>query len=466
MSISEKRIALDGAYDPERAGERVLVDELPDGVLVMSATGHVKSVNRAFLEMVGRSEAEVMGRPIESIVAEEDMLHLVGVEAMFREATRDASVLFTAADGGSRRLLVCSAKSADLRSILVTTRAAGAVQEELASTTRWAASEQERAQELALARDALAANNLALRAAQEEAHAAYQTLQAEVAARERLEKELRLAQKLEGIGQLAAGVAHEINTPMQYIGDNIAFLGRAFASLSQHLAVAQQALTGETASTLEEAKALLSASNAELKLKFVLANVPKSLLDAKSGVEHVSSIVRAMKSFAHVDQDDKVASDINQAIIDTLTVAQSEYKTVAMVETDLGQLPPVVCFLGRLNQVFLNLIVNAAHAIAEAKPPGEGKIRVVSRVAENVISIAISDNGSGIPEQIQDKVFDQFFTTKPVGKGSGQGLSLARSIVVDAHGGTLTFDTRAGVGTTFLVRLPADGRGKLTVSGC
>ncbi|HEY3666090.1 MAG TPA: ATP-binding protein [Polyangiaceae bacterium] len=464
MSISEKRIALDGAHDSERAAERVLVDELPDGVLVMSAMGSVKSANRAFLEMVGRSEAEVVGCTIESIVAEEDMLHLVGVETMFREATRDASVLFTAADGSSRRLLICSAKSADLRSILVTTRAAGAVQEELASTTRWAASEQERAQELALARDALTANNLALRAAQEEAHAAYRTLQAEVAARERLEKELRLAQKLEGIGQLAAGVAHEINTPMQYIGDNIAFLGRAFASLSRHLGVAHQALTGETASSLEEAGALLCASNAELKLKFVLANVPKSLLDAKTGVEHVSSIVRAMKSFAHVDQDDKVASDINQAIMDTLTVAQSEYKSVATVEADLGQLPPVVCFLGRLNQVFLNLIVNAAHAIGEVRQAGEGKIRVVSRVAENVISIAISDNGSGIPEQIQDKIFDQFFTTKPVGKGSGQGLSLARSIVVDAHGGTLTFETRAGVGSTFLVRLPADGRARLTVS--
>ena len=202
-----------------------------------------------------------------------------------------------------------------------------------------------------------------------------------------------------------------------------------------------------------------------MKLKFLLSNVPKSLQDSKSGIEHVSGIVRAMKSFAHVDHDEKVAGDLNQAIRDTLIVAQSEYKSVATVETDLGELPPVTCFLGRLNQVFLNLLVNAAHAIAEANPPAGGKIRVVSRAEGNVVIVTISDNGAGIPAGVQQKVFDQFFTTKPVGKGTGQGLSLARGIVVDAHGGTLTFDTAQGEGTAFQVRLPVDGRSNLDSTG-
>ena len=459
MSTAEQPISVDDVSTCERV--EALVDELPDGIVVMTASGLLRTANKAFLDMVGRDKCEVIGKPIEAIVAEEDMLQLVGVEAMFREATRDASVIFTASDGCPRRLIVCSAKSADLQRIFLTARIAGAVQEELASTTRWAAFEQERAGELALARDALAANNVALRAAQEDADAAYKKLQGEVIARERLEKELRLAQKLEGIGQLAAGIAHEINTPMQYVGDNVTFLTRAFAKLSEHVAVADAALTGETAKSLEEARGLLDASRAQLKLKFLLENVPKSLRDAASGIEHVSSIVRAMKSFAHVDHDEKVTGDINQAIRDTLMVAQSEYKSVANVETDLGELPPVICFLGRLNQVFLNLIVNAAHAISEAKPATGGKIRVVSRVKDNVVTVTISDNGGGVPEGIHDKIFDQFFTTKPVGKGTGQGLSLARGIVVEAHGGTLSFETAQGKGTTFHIRLPVDGRSKL-----
>ena len=296
--------------------------------------------------------------------------------------------------------------------------------------------------------------NDALRAAQVELEAAYTKLQGEAERRERLERELRLAQKLEGIGQLAAGIAHEINTPMQYVGDNIGFLERAFGKIVEHLAVMDSAVS----SAGEEACSLVAASKAQLKLPYLLASAPKALRDSKSGITHVSSIVKAMKSFAHVDQDEKVPGDVNQSILDTVMVAQSEYKSVAVVETDLAQLPPVLCFPGRLNQVLLNLVVNAAHAIADAKPAQGGKISVTSRVDDGVVSITISDNGSGIPEAIQQKVFDQFFTTKPVGKGTGQGLSLARSIVMEAHGGTLSFATEIDRGTAFTIRLPVDGR--------
>ncbi|MEP7048936.1 MAG: PAS domain-containing sensor histidine kinase [Pseudomonadota bacterium] len=432
-------------------------EELPDGVLVLTAAGVVEFANSKFLEMVGRESAGVVGAAITAIVAEEDMLHLVGVEGMFQHPASDLSMIFCGDDARPRRLLVSCAPSRDRRRILLTTRATGVLQEELASTTRWAASEQERAHDIARARDALTEKNLALRVAQEALETAYTKLQDEAERRLLLERELRLAQKLEGIGQLAAGIAHEINTPMQYVGDNVAFLERAFGKIAEHLTVMETAL--EAAG--EEARALVDTSKAQLKLGYLLANTPKALRDSKVGIQHVSSIVRAMKSFAHVDQDEKVPGDVNQAIQDTLMVAQSEYKSHAVVETDLGGLPQIMCFPGRLNQVLLNLVVNAAHAIAEAKPAEGGKISVTSRGEDGVIAIRIADNGAGIPEAIQHKIFDQFFTTKPVGKGTGQGLSLARSIVVDAHGGTLSFTTEPGRGTAFTIRLPVDGRTKL-----
>jgi signal transduction histidine kinase len=283
----------------------------------------------------------------------------------------------------------------------------------------------------------------------------------ETAARERLEKELQLAQKLEGIGQLAAGVAHEINTPMQYVGDNINFLTRAFDKLGEHMTETMAALAADGATSVAEARERLATSRSRLKLPFLLDNVPKALRDSKAGIEHVSNIVRAMKSFAHVDDQEKTTGDINQAIRDTLTVAQNEYKSVAAVDTDLGELPAVVCYPGRLNQVLLNLIVNAAHAVADAKRESGGKIRVSSRARDGVVAVTISDNGIGIPVPIQRRIFDPFFTTKAVGKGTGQGLSLARSIVVDAHGGTLSFESEPGEGTAFTIRLPIDGRSKL-----
>lgn len=448
-TVTSTRTGVVEAVAPE---PRWTFDDLPDGVLVMSSTGRIELANTAFLAMLGRERNGVVGQPIEAIVAAEDMLQILGVQDLFATATRDSNVIFTTADGGPCPLIVSTSRTFDQARIFLTARATGAVQEELATTTRWAAAEQDRAAELVQARDALASNNEALRAAQRETQAAYTKLQEEVAMRERLEKDLRLAQKLESIGQLAAGVAHEINTPMQYVGDNVAFLSRAFSKVTEYMDVALRATSGETAQSLAEARVLLENSTHRLKLDFLLKNVPKALQDSQAGIEHVSNIVRAMKSFAHVDQDEKAAGDINRALADTLIVAQNEYKTVAKVERDFGPLPPLLCFQGRLNQVFLNLIVNAAHAIAETRR-SDGLIRVVSRCDGAAVIVTISDNGAGIPANIQHQVFDPFFTTKPVGEGTGQGLSLARDIVT-AHGGTLTFETRPGEGTDFFVRLP------------
>lgn len=444
------------------SGGSDLLDELPDGVLVTDPNGRILRVNHAFLEMTSRRASEVMGRPLESIVAEEDTLQLLGFEAIFGSGKSfETVVIFSSSDGQRFPLVASSIRARDQQRVFLTVRASGAVQQELADTSRWAATEQDRALALAQARDELAGINAALLAAQGEIETAYARLQGEVTTRERLEEELRLAQKLEAIGQLAAGIAHEINTPMQYIGDNVAFLTRAFDCFQKYLASASEQLSRSDAPSLEQLRSELDGKRRKLKLDFLSGEVPKALSASQAGIEHVSNIVRAMKSFAHFDQDEKAACDLNQTIRDTLIVAQSEYKAVATVETALAELPPVECFAGKLNQVFLNLIVNAAHAIADAKRSSLGTIRVSSSVDAGVVSIAVSDNGVGVPEAIRHKIFDQFFTTKAVGRGTGQGLSLVRNIVIGAHGGTVGFESELGVGTTFTIRVPVDGSSKL-----
>lgn len=321
------------------------LDDLPDGVLAVSRAGRVEFVNPAFLEMIGRQPTEVLHYSLEALVAEEDMLRLVGFQAMFGSGpVQDGHVIFTAADGRHRPLVVCAGKSKDGQHVLITARGSGDVQKELADVSRWAAVEQERALELAAARDALFAKNAALHAAQGELQLAYEKLQEEGKTRERLENELSLAQRLEAIGQLAAGVAHEINTPLQYIGDSVHFLEQAFQRIVGHLdelrALSEQA---DESGSLRELEAARARAEKKARLPFLLEEVPKALGATKAGIDSVSTIVRAMKAFSHHDEEHKALADINQAIRDTLTVTQAEYKAVAAVEAELGELPPVFC---------------------------------------------------------------------------------------------------------------------------
>ena len=266
----------------------------------------------------------------------------------------------------------------------------------------------------------------------------------------------RQAQKLESIGQLAAGVAHELNTPIQFIGDNVRFLQGAFAELSDLLdayRALRAAAEGHVDASLVDAVARREAA---ADLEYLTAEIPSAIDQTLDGIGRVATIVRALKEFAHPDQKDMTATDLNQAVLCTLTVARNEVKYVADVETELGDLPLVVCHPGEINQVILNLVVNAAHAIADvvAGTDGRGLIRVKTTRDDDAVVIAISDTGGGIPAAVQPRVFDPFFTTKPVGRGTGQGLSIARNVVVDKHGGTLTFETEIGRGSTFFVRLP------------
>jgi signal transduction histidine kinase len=284
-------------------------------------------------------------------------------------------------------------------------------------------------------------------------------LQAEIAERQRMEQELAHAQKLEAIGHLAAGIAHEINTPAQYVGDNTRFLQDAFADVDKLLDVLDSLLQAAKDSELtDELIAEVEASVRAAEVGYLKQEVPKAIQQSLEGIERVADIVKAMKEFSHPGNGLKQPLDLNRAIQSTLTVSRNEWKYVADLVTDLDpRLPPVPCFAGDFNQVVLNLVVNAAHAIADVVGDGshgKGTITVRTRHDGPWAEVRIQDTGTGIPASIRHKVFDQFFTTKEVGKGTGQGLSIAHAVVVQKHGGTIGFETEEGQGTTFIVRLP------------
>ncbi len=271
----------------------------------------------------------------------------------------------------------------------------------------------------------------------------------------RLELELHQAQKLEAVGQLAAGIAHEINTPIQYISDNTRFLEDAVACLKARTARLEAVAEAHAP---PEVRAALAREAEEHDLDYVREQALPTIKRTLDGTQRVATIVRAMKEFAHPDQREMVATDLNRALKATLEVSRNEYRYVAEVETDLTPLPLVTCHPGEVNQVFLNLIVNAAHAIGgEVKGTDRlGHIEIRSRQDGDWVEIEVADDGPGIPEAIQSRVFEPFFTTKEVGRGTGQGLAIARS-VVEKHGGALRFQTAPGLGTTFSVRLPVSG---------
>jgi PAS domain S-box-containing protein len=284
----------------------------------------------------------------------------------------------------------------------------------------------------------------------------------DVTEQRRLELDLQQAQKLESVGRLAAGVAHEINTPVQFVSDSIHFVRDASDDLSGLIRAYHEAFDAIVAGTpASDALALVAEAEAAADLDYLLANVPKALERSLEGLNRVAVIVRSMKDFAHPDEGAMTELDLNRAIQSTLVIARNEYKYVADVETDLGDLPPVRCHGGEVNQVFLNIIVNAAHAIAEVAENGaRGKITIVTRRDDDHAVITISDTGAGVPDAIRHRIFDQFFTTKSVGKGTGQGLAIARSVVHDKHGGRLDCYNEPGSGATFVIRLPIAGRGQ------
>jgi signal transduction histidine kinase len=278
-----------------------------------------------------------------------------------------------------------------------------------------------------------------------------------------LEDQLAQSQKMEAIGHLAAGIAHEISTPAQFVGDNTHFLREAFDDMHQvmarYQALAASVREGKNPSELLDA---VDAAADELDLDYLVAEIPLAIDHILDGVSRISKIVRSMKFFAHPGDAEKKPLDLNEAIESTVIISRNEWKYVADLETDLDPvLPPVPGRCGEINQVILNLITNAAHAIGEkigCNPADKGCIRIVTRARNDWAEIRIQDTGGGIPEAVRHQVFDLFFTTKEEGRGSGQGLAIAHAVIVDNHGGQLTFESVPGEGTTFIIRLPLHGK--------
>jgi signal transduction histidine kinase len=288
---------------------------------------------------------------------------------------------------------------------------------------------------------------------------------------------------MEAIGQLAAGIAHEINTPTQYVSDNAVFLRESWTTIERIVTVAARVNDEWSAGSLTtRTRDELAKCFTDGDIDYLANEIPRAIEETFDGARQVARIVRAMNEFAHPPGASKCACDLNRAIESTITVARNEWKYVARMETCLDpSLPLVECLPDRINQVVLNLIVNAAHAIGEtiAKEraeggaggsPGLGTIRVETAFAAGWMEIRISDTGAGIPQEIRERIFEPFFTTKKRGKGTGQGLALAWEVIVEQHEGEIRVESEVGKGTTFVLRLPTKserghGDGEATPAG-
>ena len=285
----------------------------------------------------------------------------------------------------------------------------------------------------------------------------------DIAERKRLEHQLVQAQKMESVGHLSAGIAHEINTPTQYVGDNTRFLEDVFRDLAPLLSKCNQLCKAAAQGDFpKQLVADVVAVAKEADVEYLLDEIPTAIGQSLEGVERVTKIVRSMKDFSHPGGEAKQAVDLNRNVESTLTVCRNEWKYVAEAVTDLDpDLPLVTCLPGECNQVFLNLLINAAHSIGETladQSTEKGTITVTTRRDGDYAEIRIKDTGTGIPEESRPKIFDPFFTTKEVGRGTGQGLAIAHSVITEKHGGTINFETEIGRGTTFIVRLPISGK--------
>lgn len=283
----------------------------------------------------------------------------------------------------------------------------------------------------------------------------------DITQRLQLERDLNQSHKMQAIGVLAAGIAHEINTPIQFIDHNTHFITESVNELLS-LVTRCRSLAGSDESQNPADLELLRKALSDFDVSYYVEQIPEAIKENLDGIGRVSTIVTAMKEFSHSgDQNkDKVRTDLNKGVQNAAILARNEIKYVADIEYNLGNnLPMVTCFADEINQVFLNVLVNAAHAISEkvCTTTGErGTITVSTRTVEDAVEVSITDTGAGIPEEIQDRIFEPFFTTKDVGKGTGMGLSLVHDVIVSKHGGRLTFETDPGVGTSFIMVIPVE----------
>ncbi len=280
--------------------------------------------------------------------------------------------------------------------------------------------------------------------------------------KEQMQAKLLHTQKLESVGALAAGIAHEINTPIQYIGSNLKFLEDAFADVNDLILKYDTLLERlEDQKGMETHTGSITEFIEEIDLSFLQEEIPRAVSQANEGVEKVTSLVLAMKEFSHPGNKEKEQVNINRIIETTIQVARNEWKYVANVDLKLDpNLPMIYCHANEIGQVILNLLVNAAQSIKErldfAPETPKGNITISTNRLEDKIQVQIADNGVGIPQEILDKIFDPFFTTKDVGKGTGQGLTIARDVIQNKHEGHLNAVSEIGQGATFTIQLPIE----------
>jgi len=281
----------------------------------------------------------------------------------------------------------------------------------------------------------------------------------DITERKRMERQLLLAQKFKSIGELATGIAHEINTPTQYVGSNIRFLQDQVEVLLKFWKEFRKSVLATKAEIPElEAVSSLENSIQAIEEDNLMKEIPVALQESLEGLDHISQIVMAMKEFSHPGHGEKSLTDINHIIESTVLVSKNEWKYVAEMEMEFApDLPLIPAYTNELKQAILNLLVNASDAVSDVYgdgKSGKGLIKIITKQNNDWVEIRVTDNGSGMPEEIQSFVFDPFFTTKDVGKGSGQGLSITYNIVVDRHKGMINFESEYGKGTTFIIRLP------------
>ncbi len=295
--------------------------------------------------------------------------------------------------------------------------------------------------------------------AEEAARLAYNELEKAHLELKEMHSQMVQHEKLASIGQLAAGVAHEMNTPLGFVASNFQTLGRYMLTIREALEMYSYLLskieTSEHSDLKKEAGDIRVFQEAA-KMDFILEDVHLLFKDSEEGFERVTSIIENLRDFSRVDQAKDLAEyDINEGIRSTLVLARNETRYRAEVKTDLSELPPVTCVPGQINQVFLNIIVNAAQAISSQETDEKGTISIKTRAIEDGVMCEISNNGPVIREEILTKIFDPFFTTKPQGKGTGLGLSISYDIIVNKHHGNFCVESTAENGTKFIIRLPA-----------
>lgn len=408
FDIRERKAAQDALRAAHEASE-MFINSVPSILIAIDAEGRITRWNQTAAETFGLTKNQTLGQPL--VACGIHWLHsdMAGEVASWcsQKVNRRYDNLSFEKDGEKRRLGL---------------------------TVDWVMSPEKRNSELLI-------------------------IGSDVTERKTLEVQLRQAQKLEAIGQLAAGIAHEINTPTQYVGDNTTFLKESWTSIAPLLAEmravrAEAGNGGISAETLRNFDQLWETAD----LLYLEAEIPRAIDQSLDGIQRVAKIVRAMKEFSHPGTEEKRPVDLNKAIETTVTVARNEWKYVSDLVTNLDPaLQMVPCHAGEFNQVILNLIINAAHAIKQVVGDGsqrKGRITVVTRHQGDWAEVQIRDTGAGIPEAARPRIFEPFFTTKPVGEGTGQGLALAHNVVVRRHGGKIWFETEVGKGTTFFIQLP------------